>query len=79
VLQPAQVDLCVDDPGYDVDLYVECEIAAMAAVWLGDLPLAQAVRARRVQLSGARELVRAFPDWLMLSRFAAVERPASRA
>jgi DNA-binding HxlR family transcriptional regulator len=82
VLQPAQVDLCVDDPGYDVDLYVECEIAAMAAVWLGDLALTEAVRARRVRMSGARELVRAFPDWLMLSRFAAVQRPeqpASRA
>jgi DNA-binding HxlR family transcriptional regulator len=74
VLQPAQADLCIDDPGHEVDLYVEAELAAMAAVWLGDITLAQALRERRVRLSGARELVRAFPTWLMLSRFAAVPR-----
>ena len=79
LLQPAQAELCVDDPDFDVDLYVECEIAAMAAVWLGDLPLAEAIRGRRVRVSGPRELVRAFPDWLRLSRFAAVPRPGKSA
>jgi hypothetical protein len=74
VLQPAQADLCIEDPGHEVDLYVEAELAAMAAVWLGDITLPQAVRERRVLLSGPRELIRAFPTWLKLSRFAAVPR-----
>lgn len=76
LLQPSQVDLCVEDPGHEVDLYVEAELAAMAEVWLGETTLAEAVRRRRIGLSGPRELVRAFPTWLKLSRFAAVPRPS---
>jgi len=78
LLQPSQADLCVEDPGHEVDLYVEAELPAMAAIWLGDSTLAQEVRQRRVRLSGPRELVRAFPTWLKLSRFAAVPRVANR-
>ena len=79
LLEPADVDVCVDDPGYPVDLYVDAELAAMAEVWLGDLTLQRAVRERRLRLIGARELARAFPEWLLLSRFAGVSRPIDRA
>lgn len=79
LLRPTQADLCVDDPGHEVDLYVEADLATMARVWLGETTLQEAIRRGSVRLSGPRELARAFPGWLMLSRFAAVPRPPSPA
>jgi DNA-binding HxlR family transcriptional regulator len=71
--QPA--DLCVSDPGFEVDLYVRADLAAFAGVWLGDLTYEQALAKGAVGVSGTRALARAFPSWLMLSRFAHVPRP----
>ncbi len=74
LLQPPEIDLCVEDPGHEVDLYVDADLPTMASVWLGDIPLQDAIRRGRVRLAGPAELTRAFPTWLMLSRFASVER-----
>ena len=75
LLEREQVDLCVEDPGFDVDLDVDADLAAMARVWLGDMPFEAALRTGRVQLAGPRALTKAFPSWLMLSPFARVPRP----
>jgi DNA-binding HxlR family transcriptional regulator len=75
LLQRAEVDLCVRDPGFEVHLYVHADLATFASVWLGDLPFARALASGAVRLSGPRALTRAFPLWLMLSRFADVLRP----
>jgi DNA-binding HxlR family transcriptional regulator len=75
VLDRAQCDLCIEDPGIEVDLHVDADLAAMARIWLGDITFDEALRSRKVQLTGSRELARAFPSWLMLSHFAAVPRP----
>lgn len=76
VLAPADVELCIEDPGYDVDLQVEADLAAMAGVWLGDISFDAAVRSKAVRILGPRHLASAFPTWLMLSRFAGVPRPS---
>jgi len=78
MLERTQVDLCVEDPGFEVDLYVEADLAAMAKVWLGDVPFDSTLRSGEVRLLGPRQLAKAFPSWLMLSRFAGVPRPRSR-
>jgi DNA-binding HxlR family transcriptional regulator len=75
MLERPQVELCLTDPGHEVDLYVEADLRAFALVWLGDESLARAVRARAIKLSGSRKLIQAFPQWLLLSRFAGVPRP----
>ena len=79
ILERDQVDLCVEDPGFDVALDVEADLAAMARVWLGDMPFDAALRTRKVELIGPRALTKAFPSWLMLSTFAGVPRPTSGA
>ncbi len=68
-------ELCVRDPGFDVDLYVRADVAAFSSVWLGDRTYAQALACGALRLSGPRNLARVFPSWLMLSRFADVPRP----
>jgi len=79
VLERRGSDVCLKDPGHDVDLVVSADAGAMARVWTGALPFAQAVREGGLRVEGPRDLVRAFPTWLLLSHFAHVERPARAA
>jgi DNA-binding HxlR family transcriptional regulator len=79
ILEPTLVDLCIDDPGFEIDLYLEADLAAMAKVWLGDAPFESKLRSGEIRLLGPRPLARAFPSWLMLSHYAEVPRPESMA
>ena len=78
ILERTGTDVCLKDPGHEIDLVVSADAGAMARVWMGALPFAQAVRSGSLRVEGERELVRAFPTWLLLSHFAEVARPAAR-
>ena len=75
ILQRSDIDLCLKPPGYEVDLEVDADLAALTKVWMGDVRLSEAMRSGLVRLKGPGPLVRAFPGWLALSPFAGVERP----
>jgi hypothetical protein len=74
VTPDACVDLCTLDPGFDVDLYVNAELKAMTAIWMGLLPFRAALQDDRVSMVGDPRLADEFPAWLKLSPFAQVER-----
>lgn len=76
VLQRSDIDLCLKDPGFEVDLVVTTDAATMAQIWTGHVSFARAVQGGRVRVDGPRGLAQAFPRWLLLSPFAHVERPA---
>ena len=78
VLEPGEVDLCLKDPGFPVDVTVAADLATLTAVWMGRIDYADAARRGSVRAEGPRALVRAFPGWLGLSLFASVEMPALR-
>lgn len=65
-----QVDLCMVDPGHDVDLYVVSDLKTMTAIWLGYDTVRAAVRDERVVLTGNRKLGQDMQTWLGLSPFA---------
>jgi len=74
-----EADLCLTDPGFGVDVTVDCDAKALTAVWMGDLELAAALNSHEVELDGRRDLVRSFPKWFGLHPlFAGVEHPPSR-
>jgi len=75
VLERERTDLCIEDPGFEVDLHVEAELDAMVRVWLGDSTFDRALRSGDLRLFGPRELAGAFPSWWLLSPYAAVPRP----
>jgi DNA-binding HxlR family transcriptional regulator len=68
------VDLCLIDPGFDVDLYVSCDLRTMTAIWMGHDTVGAATASRRMLLTGKRELQTDMQTWLGLSPFAKVER-----
>ena len=79
ILERRDVDLCLKDPGFEIDLFVDADLVALTKAWMGDLRLADAMRSGLVRVEGPRALVRAFPGWLALSGFADVERPRASA
>ncbi|HKW92259.1 MAG TPA: helix-turn-helix domain-containing protein [Methylomirabilota bacterium] len=72
VLERSGVDVCMKDPGFEVDMTVRADVGALARVWAGHLAWAEAVRAGGIKLEGTRAVVQAFPGWLQLSHFARV-------
>jgi DNA-binding HxlR family transcriptional regulator len=77
ICQGAEVDLCYDDPGKDVDCYVTGSSRELIGVWMGDVPLSKALKSESIQLTGERHLCRAFPRWFILSAFAKAPRPTT--
>ena len=75
ILQRPEVDLCLKEPGFEVDLVIHADLAALTRVWMGDVRFADMMRHGLIRFDGPRILVRAFPTWLALSSFAAVPRP----
>lgn len=75
VINQSGIDLCSDDPGKDVDLYVTTDIRTMIGIWLGDLPLPHCLEDERVVVVGDRRLAKTMGDWLGFGMFSQVPRP----
>lgn len=73
VIDGEDVDLCTEDPGRDVDVYLASDIRTMIEVWQGDIELAGALVDERILATGAKPLLRSMPEWFALCRFANVK------
>lgn len=72
VLQRPDVDLCLFDPGYEVNLEIDATVEALAGVCLGHVALLEAMRDGGVEVHGAPRLRNALGSWLGVTRFAAL-------
>ena len=70
VIDGPQPELCYYDPGRETDLLVRRDERVFGNVILGRMPFAEAVDRGAILLEGAPDLVRAFPTWLGVTRFA---------
>jgi len=77
VIEGRLVDLCQVDPGYEVDLFVECSLHTMTAIWMGLTNVKAELDAGRLELSGDKTLARSMQQWLGLSPFAKEKRKAA--
>jgi DNA-binding HxlR family transcriptional regulator len=66
--------LCITDPGLEVDLFVTTDCVTMVRIWHGDTQLQQAIDAGAVTLDGPPRLRSAFPRWIRPSSLADVPR-----
>ena len=76
VLEPSEASVCLQHPGFDVDLEVKVDTATLYRVYLGRAELGSAMRARKLTLSGPRALQRGFGRWFTWSAFAPASRQA---
>jgi DNA-binding HxlR family transcriptional regulator len=70
VFENGETDLCMKDPGFDLDLNITVPMPVAADVWIGRRTISEAVRKGDLVLEGTRDQVRAFPAWFTLSIFA---------
>ena len=70
VLHRPEVDLCLFDPGYDVDVVMDADVEALARVCLGHVDVLQAMKAGTIELSGASRHRRALCGCLGSTHFA---------
>jgi DNA-binding HxlR family transcriptional regulator len=76
VLEPSDVSVCLQHPGFDVDLAVVVDTATLYRVYLGRAQLSGALRAGRLTLTGPRPLQQGFARWFTWSAFAPASRSA---
>ncbi len=74
VNQGGKVDMCLKDPGYEVDLKVLADLRLFIETWRGIRDLRAEMRARRIRVIGPPALCRALPQWLKLSTLARYPR-----
>jgi DNA-binding HxlR family transcriptional regulator len=79
VVQAGEVDVCLDDPGHEVDVWIACTLLTLAQVFMGDLPLSGARATGALRLSGSGPLIRNMPRWLGLMPFSNVISGVQRA
>jgi DNA-binding HxlR family transcriptional regulator len=60
-------ELCLEEPGYEVDLYLACTLPDMIYIIRGDLPFGEALESGRLEAIGATAARRRLRDWLNLS------------
>ncbi len=70
VHEPEENEVCINDPGYEVDLSVTAHIRTLVEIWMGHKTIAQARRNEDLVLDGTRREISAFSKWFSLSHFA---------
>lgn len=79
LLRADDIEICEANHGFDVDIMIETEIRPFVRLWRGDVGWEAVARGGSLQLHGPTHLRRQVPDWLKLSHFSTVERPAPEA
>jgi DNA-binding HxlR family transcriptional regulator len=59
-------ELCLHDPGYEVDLYLACTLPDMIYIVRGDLPLARAFEDERLEAIGSAAIRQQLAVWFNL-------------
>jgi hypothetical protein len=71
ILDRPEIDVCLFDPGFGIDLEVVADVRALADICLGHLSVAAAASRGALTLSGARQVCKQFPTWLGTAHYAA--------
>jgi len=71
--------LCLHDPGFEIDLHLACSLPDMIYIVRGDLALARALDTDRLEAIGPARIRRALRRWLNLSPLTRIESRRSGA
>jgi DNA-binding HxlR family transcriptional regulator/putative sterol carrier protein len=67
VVESGTPSVCFTDPGFAVDVTIVSDVASLHQVWLGRLPMRQAMREGRVEFEGPTAFTRRMPKVFQLS------------
>ena len=67
------VDLCTENPGKDVTLYINTTVRTMVEIWEGTLDLKIARHKELLKVMGDRRIANTLPEWLGICLYADIE------
>ncbi len=70
VFENDDVDVCVKNPGHEVDLWVASSIRTLVELWLGHVSLSNAIGDESIRLDGDTKEVATFSTWYTCSPMA---------
>ena len=73
VIKGGDVDVCLKDPGNQIELHIMTDVKTLTGVWMGDLSLGQALRNKLIIVTGEDDLKRGMSAWLGTNYFADVK------
>ncbi len=66
-----ETDLCLIDPGFDVDLFISADLKAMTSAWIGLSDLQKEISDDKISIIGDQSLAEKINKWMVRSSFAA--------
>jgi DNA-binding HxlR family transcriptional regulator len=73
VAEAREVDVCLQDPGHEVDLTIQCTLLSLTQVFMGELSIDRARTSGKLKIAGNSKLIRTMPRWFGLMPFSAVK------
>ncbi len=73
VIESGEVDVCMKDPGHEVDLHLITDVRTLTGIWMGDIGLGQAIRSNLLRVTGSPRLKRDISTWLGTNFFAGIK------
>ncbi|MBW0158172.1 winged helix-turn-helix transcriptional regulator [Sedimentimonas flavescens] len=70
VVKPEKSEVCLKDPGRDVDVYFNCSVRTLSDIWMGDRSYRDALREGDLMMDGDPVLIRTVSTWLRSGIFA---------
>ena len=77
VIKEGDVDVCMKDPGHNVDLTISSDLKTLTAVWIGDTTIMKTIREKSVVVTGSSHMKKNIAVWLGTNYYADV-KPAIR-
>ena len=62
-----EIDLCLKDPGYDIDIVIQCSLKTMTEVWTCQQRFNDVVKKGDIKVMGDSKLTKKLQDWLRSS------------
>ena len=67
VLKDGKSELCLRDPGFEVDVYMLTDLRSMTHIWMGDITIDAAKASGQLEVQGVKSLIDTMNDWFVLS------------
>lgn len=67
IIEDGEVDVCLKNPGFEVNVFISADLGVFTHVWMGYTDLNVALKQGTVCFEGDRALVRQVPTWLYLN------------
>ena len=76
VIKPETAEVCLKDPGRDIDVYFNCTVRTLSEIWMGDRTYRDAIKEGDLIMDGDPSLTRSVSAWLRPSIFVNSPREA---